>query len=204
MMISKSIKNIAGVICFVALPATSFAGIIGDSYQLDVSCTSGCVNSGPVSHLATLPGAGFDTSSESTYDVIQDEFFLQWISDDTFSFIVDFNSTATDNIVLALTGLNFTMGVPQQIIGVMFDEANSNAPEFANFGDFPPPATDFTANTVTISYDQSPELRGDGPNWAYKIDTGPDPDVGIPEPSTFVLIGLGLVGIGLRRLSKLV
>lgn len=201
-MISKLFKNIAGVIFFVALPATSFAGIIGDRYQLDVSCTSGCVNSGPVSHLATLPGAGFDTSSESTYDVIQDEFFFQWISDDTFSFIVDFNSAATDNIVLALTGLDFNMGVSQQIIGVMFDAANSNAPEFANFGDFPPPTTDFTANTVTISYDQSPELRGDGPNWAYKIDTGPE--VGVPEPNTFLLIGLGLVGIALRRLSKLV
>ena len=201
-MISELFKNIAGVIFFVALPATSFAGIIGDRYQLDVSCTSGCVNSGPVSHLATLPGAGFDTSSESTYDVIQDEFFLQWISDDTFSFIVDFNSTVTDNIVLALTGLDFNMGVSQQIIGVMFDAAHSNAPEFANFGDFPPPTSDFTANTVTISYDQSPELRGDGPNWAYKIDTGPE--VGVPEPSTFLLIGLGLVGIGLRCLSKLV
>jgi len=198
MIISKFIKNIAGVICFVALPATSFAFIIGDSYQLDVSCTSGCLNSGPVSHTATLPGAGFDTSDESTYDVIQDEFFFQWISDDTFSFIVDFNSTATDNIVLALTGLNFTM----DITGVVFDAANSNAPEFANFGDFPPPTTDFTANTATISYDQSPELRADGPNWAYKIATAPV--VGVPEPSTFVLIGLGLVGIGLRRCSKLV
>lgn len=67
---------------------------------------------------------------------------------------------------------------------------------------------DGEAAIALADWDQPASRKGMGPNWSVWLDgvdsaSNPsDPGVAVPEPSSFALIGLGMIGLGLARRRK--